>query len=357
MATARIISRREWLGIAVGTGATLALSPALLAALRQPEGKLIQRAIPSSGELLPVIGVARGGVQNNPRLKHLVKMLDPSSEAYAMLRAVVKTMVDNGGTVLDSVGGSEGQQVTGMIASELGIQNKIFWSTGLDIRGAVRDAAAVKEHLEAAFAKLKVPKIDLMMLSARDVPTCLGVVKEAKKEGRIRYIGVQTLLPPPNVPLDPPRAELEAIMRSEPIDFIGVTHYHLANRRVEETILPLAQERKIGVAAYMPFGLGRLFKRVDTTPLPEWAADFDAKTWAQFFLKYVVSHPAVTVVLPGTSSAKHMLDNIGGGSGRLPDEATRKKMAEFMDALPAEPAPGAAQPKAPEAPGRFIRGG
>src|SRR5688500_3877856 len=128
-------------------------------------------------------------------------------------------------------------------------------------------------------------------------------------------------------------------MRNEPIDFIGV-HYGIDKRSAEEKLLPLAQERRIGVVAYFPFGVGTLFKRAGGRPLPDWAAEFDATTWAQFFLKYVVSHPAVTLVRAGTTNPKHMLDNIGGGIGRLPDEATRKRMAELVDALP--PAPGPA---------------
>jgi aryl-alcohol dehydrogenase-like predicted oxidoreductase len=337
-----MINRREFLGITAGAGASLALTPELLRALEQSQGQLIQRAIPSSGEMLPVIGVARGGVQNNARLKHLENMLDPSSEAYAMLKAVVKTMVDNGGRVLDSAwGGTESQRVTSMIAGDLGIQNRIFWSASVpnQTTGSAAppppDAATVKAHLEAVLATLKVPRVDLIMVSANSVPTRLGVLKEAKKEGRVRYIGVQMLAAP--IEMDRSGsvwAPLETIMRNEPIDFIGVPHYHIADRRAEETLLPLAEERKIGVVAYMPFGLGRLFQRAGTTPLPEWAADFDARTWAQFFLKYLVSHPAVTVVLPGTSSATHMLDNIGGGIGRLPNEATRKRMGALVDAFP-----------------------
>jgi diketogulonate reductase-like aldo/keto reductase len=337
-----MVNRREFLGMAAGAGATLTLTPELVRALQlqQPSGKLIQRAIPSTGEMLPVIGVARGNVQDNARLKHLENMLDPSSEAYAMLKAVVKTMVDNGGRVLDSAwGGVEGQRVTSMIANDLKIQNKIFWSTELPRMGGrggpPPDAAALKADLEAVFARLKVSKIDLLMLSSGAFETSAGVIKEAKKEGRVRYIGVDFLA----IPIAMNRsgsvyAPLESLMRNEPIDFIGVPHYHVADRRAEETLLPLAQERKIGVVAYMPFGLGKLFQRASTTPLPEWAAEFDAKTWAQLFLKYLVSHPAVTVVLPGTSSATHMLDNIGGGVGRLPNEAMRKRIGELVDSLP-----------------------
>ncbi len=123
-------------------------------------------------------------------------------------------------------------------------------------------------------------------------------------------------------------------MRAEPLDFIGVD-YAVDNRSVEETILPLALERKIAVMVYVPFGRTRLFQRVGERPLPDWAADFDAASWAQFFIKYVLGHPAVTVVTPATSKAKHMVDNLGGGTGRLPDADTRRKMAEFVDALPA----------------------
>jgi aryl-alcohol dehydrogenase-like predicted oxidoreductase len=335
-----MIDRRKFLGMAAGAGASLALTPQLLRALQQSQGQLIQRAIPSTGELLPVIGVARGPVQNNARLAHLVDMVDPSSEAYRMLKSVVKTMVDNGGRVLESSPG-EPQQVTGMIADELGIQKKVFWATGFGIPQApesapMPDAATIKANLDAVFARLKVPTIDLVMLSASNprsisaLPMVLEVVRQAKAQGRIRYIGVSELPAPSS-----PYATLISLLRNnEPLDFIGVPHYHMNNRRAEETLLPLAQERKIAVATYMPFELSRLFQRAGNRPLPEWAADFDAKTWAQFFLKYIVSHPAVTVVLPGTSSAAHMLDNIGGGIGRLPDAATRKRMVELVDSFP-----------------------
>jgi hypothetical protein len=169
-----------------------------------------------------------------------------------------------------------------------------------------------------------------------EMPTYLAVLKEMKKEGRVRYIGVHHLAFPPNAPM-PAFGELESVMRNEPIDFVG-TDYSVGDRRVEEKILPLAQERKIGVMAYFPFDRGRIFKRVGDTPLPEWAAEFDARTWAQFFLKYVVSHPAVVLAREGTTNPAHMLDNIGGGIGRLPSEATRKRMAELVDSLP-KPAP------------------
>jgi hypothetical protein len=182
--------------------------------------------------------------------------------------------------------------------------------------------------------------MDLAVLPVTADPTWLAALKEEKKAGRVRYIGVQTIVA--NVQ----SAQVEAVMRTEPIDFIGVD-YDISNRKAEETLLPLARERKIGVIAYFPFNNNtgvscgavsrNLFARVGNRPLPEWAAEFDAKSWAQFFLKYVISHPAVTVARTGTTKPAHMLDNMGGGIGRLPDEAMRKRMAAFIDALPALP--------------------
>jgi hypothetical protein len=135
-------------------------------------------------------------------------------------------------------------------------------------------------------------------------------------------------------------------MRNEEIDFIG-TDYHLGDRRLEEMILPLAQERKIGVLAYFVFDRGRLFKRAGATPLPEWAAEFGATTWAQFFLKYVMSHPAVTMARTGTTKTEHLLENINAGMGRLPDEATRKRMAQLVDSFPPNPSSTALPPPGP----------
>src|SRR5581483_5189720 len=166
------------------------------------------------------------------------------------------------------------------------------------------------------------------------------------KEGKVRYIGVHTLLPPANFPIGPTGRMLETIMRTEPIDFVG-TDYSVGDRRVEATILPLAQEKKIAFMAYFPFDRSRIFERASSTPLPEWASEFDAKTWAQFFLKYVVSHPAVTVARTGTTNPAHMLDDIAGGIGRLPDEAMRKRMAQLVDSLPATRAAAAPPPPPP----------
>jgi aryl-alcohol dehydrogenase-like predicted oxidoreductase len=311
-----MINRREFLEITIGAGATLALTPDLLGARQQASGKLIQRAIPSSGEMLPVIGLGRGSRPADP----------------AALKGVLETLVGNGGKFVDTVhGGAQAQEAAGSVASELGIQNRIFWSTPVSVAA---DPAAVRSQIEASFARLKAPRIDLVMVLAigtADIATNLAVLREMKKEGRVRYIGVTDLLPPPNMKA-PVVPNLESIMRNEAIDFVGFD-YSAGDRRAEQTLLPLAQERKVGVLAYFSFDRGRIFKRVGTTPLPEWAAEFDAKTWPQFLLKYVISHPAVTVARTGTSNPQHLLENIGGGMGRLPDEAMRKRMAALVDSL------------------------
>jgi aryl-alcohol dehydrogenase-like predicted oxidoreductase len=323
-----MVSRREFLGIAAGAGASLALPPGLLRAFRQPGATPIQRAIPSSGEMLPAVGLS---------FSNHALCADP-----AALKEVLKTFADNGGRVFDAQhGNAAAEQFHATVANELGIQNQLFWSTrGTPPGGGGGPAqlgpGSVNAHVQTLLARLRVPRLDLVMLPPQGDPMHLAALKEEKKAGRVRYIGVQGIA-------DPVYPQLEAVMRNEPIDFIGVD-YDISNRaRIEDTILPLAQERRIGVMAFFPFGNNggvscgsgsNLFGRVGTRPLPEWAAEFDARTWAHFFLKYVISHPAVTVARVGTTKAHHMLDNMGGGIGRLPDEATRRRMAELIDALP-----------------------
>lgn len=339
-----MISRREWLGMAIGTGASLTLSPHFLRAFQQQSGKLIQRAIPSSGEMLPVIGLS---------FSNHVSCADP-----AALREVFKTFVDNGGKLLDAMhGNAASEQFHATIANELGVQNKLFWSTrGTPPNGPEAPqtgAATVNAQVDKWLARIKASKMDLAMVPVVSDPTWLAALKDEKKAERVRYIGAQTIV------VKSQAAQVEALMRNEPLDFIGVD-YDLSNRTVEEKILPLARERKIAVIAFFPLGNnfgascgsgGNLFARVGTRPLPEWAAEFDAKTWAQFFIKYVISDPAITVARIGTTKSAHMLDDISGGIGRLPNEATRKRMAEFIDAIPPVPMPQRGQAPPPPPPG------
>src|SRR5688500_7662617 len=308
-----MINRRKFFEITAGAGVTLAVTPELLRALQRsrdtPElhralqqsgGKLIQRVIPSSGENLPVIGLGRGN----------------DTVDSAAFKEVLRALVENGGRVVDTVHDTVGvgEELAATTANELGIQSKIFWS----LRGTVRGGAAdLKARIETSFARLKVPKIDLIQVHVSADPTHLALLKDLKKEGRLRYIGVQA-------GFDQQLPQLESMMRNEPLDFVGV-RYAVDNRKVEGTILPLAQERKIGVLAYFPFGgntgpgnivTSSISRRAGSTPLPAWAAALDAKTWGQFFLKYVVTHPAVTVIPEGTSQSTDLTDTIDGGTER-----------------------------------------
>lgn len=311
------ITRRDMLSLTIGSTAALALGARDLFA----QGKMITRAIPASGEQLPVIGLG-----SSATFSQVARQEDVTA-----LRDVFKTLLSGGATLFDtapSYGSSE--EVAGRIVKEDKIADKLFWATKLNVAGrggSSADPAAARARVEASFTRVGKAKIDLIQVhNLGDPATQLPILREFKKQGRIRYMGITTTF-------DQQYAELIKIMRSEPLDFIGVD-YAIDGREVENEILPLAQERKIAVLAYAPFGRTRLFKRVGNTPLPEWAAEIDAKSWAQVFLKWVIGHPAITAVTPATSQAKNMLDNIGGGIGRVPNQDLRKRMAAFIDALP-----------------------
>ncbi len=321
-----MISRREFIGTSLGAGAALALTPEILWAFQRAGGlQLIQRPIPSSGEMLPVITFG-------------ARPADP-----AAVKEILKALPANGGRVIDVLhGGPNGENGARAAAAELGVQRQFFWTMPLNGAPGKADPAALRAALEAKLATFKAEKVDLVMVAAAtatDDPAYLTALQEMKKDRRVRYIGVHELLFPANGPAPyPPTSKLEALMRTQPIDFIG-TDYHLGDRRLEDVVLPLAQERKIAAMAYFPFDRGRILTRAGTTALPEWAAEFGASTWPQFFLKYVLSHPAITVVRTGTTNPAHMLENIGAGTGRLPDEATRRRMAQLVDSLPPTPPP------------------
>jgi aryl-alcohol dehydrogenase-like predicted oxidoreductase len=239
--------------------------------------------------------------------------------------------VESGGTVFDTAPGyGASEEVAGQLAHELGITDRIFWATKVNVvprGGGSADPAAARAQIEASFQKLHTPVLDLVQVhNLADVPTQLQILKEYKSQDRVRYIGVTTTN-------SRQYGELETIMRNEPIDFIGID-YAIDNREVESSVLPLARERNIGVLVYAPFGRTRLWNRVSGREVPAWAAEFDATTWAQFFLKFVGSHPAVTAITPATSRARNMADNMGGAMDRLPDAATRQRMIEVVNALP-----------------------
>ena len=313
------LTRRDWLRLTAGGGAALALTPDLLASLARQE--VIARAIPATGEMVPVLGL--GSAATFSRVAR--------SEDVSAIRAVLQTFVDNGGTVFDTAPGyGASEQVAGDVANELGFRDRIFWATKVNVAGrggTSADPAAARAQIQRSFDRFQLPVIDLIQVhNLGDPPTQLGILEEEKAAGRVRYIGITSTS-------ERRYPDLAAVMRNEPIDFIGVD-YAVDNRASAEEILPLAQELNIGVLVYAPFGRTRLWNRVSGREVPEWAGEFDAHSWAQFFLKFVVAHPAVTVVTPATSRAEHMVDNMGGGIGRLPDESQLERMVQLVEDLP-----------------------
>jgi len=313
-----MITRRDWLKY-TAAGSVLCFNPALLRAAEQ--GGMIRRAIPSSGEKLPMMGLGSSATFSS---------LAGSGDIDA-LREVLRTLTDHGGTVFDtapSYGDSE--EVAGEIVNDLGVEETVFWATKVNVAprgGGSADPDAARAQIETSFRRIGTPTVDLIQVhNLADIPTQLGILKELKEEGRVRYIGTTSTNPDSY-------DYLAEVMREEPLDFIGVD-YAVDNLESAKTILPLAEERGIAVMVYLPFGRTRLWNRVAGRELPAWAADFDASSWAQFFLKFVAAHPAVTAITPATSKPRHMLDNIGGAVGRLPDKATQKRMVEYIDALP-----------------------
>ena len=311
------LTRRDWLRLTLAAGAGLTLTPADLWA----QGKLITRPIPSTGEQLPVIGLG-----SSATFSQVARQEDVSA-----LKSVLQALLDGGATLFDtapSYGASE--EVAGRIVKDAGWGPRVFWATKLNVAGrggSSADPAAARAQVEASFQRVGKAKIDLIQVhNLGDPATQLPILQAFKKQGRIRYVGITTTF-------DQQYDELVRIMRNEPLDFIGID-YAIDGREVEQTILPLAQEKKIAVLAYAPFGRTRLFRRVADRPLPDWAAEIDAKSWAQVFLKWIIGHPAITAVTPATSQAKNMLDNLGGGIGRLPNQDLRTRMAAYIDALP-----------------------
>jgi aryl-alcohol dehydrogenase-like predicted oxidoreductase len=313
-----MMTRRELILGMAGAGGLLALDPQ--AVLADP-AKLITRAIPRTNERLPIVGLGSSATFAQAA----------RSEDISALRAVLGKMVELGGTVFDTApayGASE--EVAGRIAQELAIAKKLFWATKLNVAGrdgGSADPDAARQQLETSFQRIGKLVIDLVQVhNMGDLRTQLPILREYKEKGRVRYIGVSTTI-------ERQYDDLVRLMRSEPIDFIG-TDYAIDERHAEKTILPLARDKGVAVLVYAPFGRTRLWQRVKGRQVPDWAREFDANSWAQFFLKYVASHPAVTAITPATSRVANMADNMGAATGRLPDAGLRRRMIELVEGLP-----------------------
>jgi len=313
-----MLTRRDYLRNSVLAGAALALPPGLSQAL---EGEIITRAIPSTGEKIPVVGLGSSATFRSVA----------QSDDVSAIRDVLKTLFDNGGTVFDTAPGyGASEQVAGGLVQEIDATGKVFWATKVNVagrRGGSAEPAAARAQIDRSFRYIGKDPIDLIQVhNLGDVPTQMGILKELKQEGRVRYTGV-TYTGARRY------ADLAKVMRDEPVDFIGVD-YAVDNTESAEMILPLAADRGIAVLVYLPFGRSRLWSRVRGRQVPEWAAEFGAHSWGQFFVKYCAANPAVTAVTPATSKPKNMLDNIGAAYGELPDAATRRRMEALVESLP-----------------------
>ncbi len=305
------MTRREATRLIGASAASLLLpiDAARAQATNEPS-TMLTRAIPSSGEKLPVIGLGTWQTFD----------VDPASAAAKPLEAVLPAFVKLGARVVDSspmYGRSE--QVIGDLVAKLGIRDSVFLATKVWTRGK----QAGINSMERSFARLQTKRIDLMQVhNLVDVATQLATIRDWKAQGRIRYTGITHYE-------SGAFGDVEKLLRSEKLDFVQI-NYSIMEREAAERILPLAQERGVAVIINRPFGGGDLFSRVRGKPLPDWASDFDCRSWAQFLLKWIMADSAVTCAIPATNNPKHLEDNLQGGVGRLPDAKMRQRMVEFV---------------------------
>ncbi len=304
------LSRRAILQSGVLATVGLAVGHAALSA-DEKSLPLITKAIPSTKEKLPVIGVGTNAFGVS------------SPEEIAARHDVLKRLPELGGAVVDTAqayGESEG--VIGSQIAELGIRSKIFLATKTPLGG---DVSSAKDVIERSFKGLKTDKIDLIQIhNVHGVDELLPVMLEYKKAGRVRYVGITTSQANQY-------PELIEALKKHPFDFVQVD-YSIENRGAEKDVFPLALSKGVAVLVNMPLGGrrgGNLMSKTTGRELPKWASEIDATSWAQFLLKYDVSHPAVTVAIPGTTKVSHLEDNQRAARGRLPDAAMRKRMEEF----------------------------
>ncbi len=281
-------------------------------AMAGPE-HMIRKAIPSSGEELPIVGLGtnRYGVGT-------------SEEARAPLKAALKRFHTLGGTVVDTAPMYRtSESVLGDLIADLGIRDDLFLATKAD---KPEGGAATAAQMEESMRRLKTDTIDLMQVhNLIGWHEALPVMREWKQEGRIRYIGITTSR-------SSQYGDFEAVMREEDLDFVQL-NYSLEQREAADRLLPLAKERGMAVMINRAFGGGRIFKKVGDQPVPDWAREFGCESWAQFLLKYAIGHPAATLSIPGMTKLHHVDDNFGASHGRLPDPGERKRQEAFFDSL------------------------
>jgi len=304
------ISRRKMIQISAGTGFALSLSslPSVLG--QTPE--LNTTTIPSSGQQVPSIGI---GARNY--------RAQGNSAELPVFTETLQTFHSLGGRVIDTspnYGNSE--EVVGNIMRQLSIRDEMWVATKVDRQGKAEGI----ERMERSFELLGGDHFELMQVhNLRGTSTQLETMAAWKEQGRFRYIGVTTSS-------DRQYSNMEQVIQNNQLDFIQID-YSLGNRNAADRILPMARDKGLAVLVNLPFGRGRLFQAVGDRPLPDWANDIDANSWAQVFLKYVMSNGAATIPIPGTTKPHHAVDNIASARGRLPDENLRREMEAFIDPL------------------------
>ena len=274
---------------------------------------MLKRRIPSTAEELPVIGLGTSGVFD----------VGGGSSERAPLAEVLNILTSGGGALLDtSPMYGRAEAVAGDLIAAQNLRARMFVATKVWTRG--KDSGL--QQIENSMRLLKVSKLDLVQVhNLLDLQTQLANVRELKQQGKVRYVGVTHYTAASH-------ADLAELMRKEPLDFVQF-NYSIATRDAEQLLLPLAVEHKVAVLINRPFEDGALFSRTRGKALPEWAAEIDCTSWSQFFLKFIVSHPAVTCVIPATANPVHMRDNIAAGHGRIPDGTMRERMAAYVASL------------------------
>ena len=320
-----MIDRRTVLGTLAALPLLGAKAPA---AGDQPSaGKLHTRLIPGADEAVPVIGI--GTARRYAEAS--------SEEQLAPLRESIKRFAALGGRMIDTAPSyGKAEAVVGQLVEELGLRKKLFLATKVGVDSPAEGRAQIAQ----SFRNLRTNVIDLLAVhNLRDVTNQLAILRELKAEGRVRSIGATTSsrsgFAPAAAAAPSPAdeyADFEAMMRREKLDVIQID-YALDNRDAGARVLPLAQEQGVAVMINLPFGRGRLFEATEGRPLPPWAAEIGAATWAQVFLKYIVSHPVRPIAIPGMAQARYVDDNMGAARGPLPDAAMRRRMEQFIDAL------------------------
>lgn len=302
-------TRREFGKLSFGAATLLAAAgPGAIAGPTD----VIRRAIPSSGEKIPVIGLGtnRYGVGD-------------SAEARAPLREALSRFHQLGGTVIDTAPMyRSSESVLGDLISGLDVRDDLFIATKVDRQ----DRDAVDAEIHESLGKLHTDTIDLLQVhNLINWRESIPLLREWKQDGRVRYIGITTSS-------SSQYGDMESIMKQHDLDFIQV-NYSLEQRESADRLLPLAADRGMAVMINRAFGGGRIFDAVGDEPLPDWVSNLEIDSWAQFLLKYALSHPAATVAIPGMTKARHVDDNFGAGHGPVPDAAQRAKMEAFYDAL------------------------